>query len=86
MADQPEFISATFIETPDGDLIAPSQIASVKYWPPYKGESECRAQIMTVNGSVWELYRGQSEQEAKAARDAMIAKIKAALTIPSIHT
>lgn len=80
-----DFAPAQFIETPDGDLIAPSHIASVRYWPPYKGESEHRAQLMTVNGGLWELYRGPSEQEAIAARDDMKAKIKAAIEFPATH-
>lgn len=78
----PTFTPAMFIETPDGDLIKPEQIESVRHWPPYKGEKEHRTQLRTVQGGIWELYRGNSEQEAVAVRDEMKAKILAAISGP----
>lgn len=80
---EPTFTPAMFIETPDGDWIAPSQIASVRHWPPYRGELEHRTQLRTIDGGLWELYRGASEQEAVAVRDEMKARIQAAIVAPS---
>lgn len=84
MSKEPEYIPPKFIETPDGDLIAPSHVASVRYWPPSGPVTSPhhRAQLETVKGAIWELYRGPSEQAAKAARDAMKAKIEAAFAPP----
>jgi len=77
-----DFKPAKFIETPDGDLVDPEQIASVRHWPPYKGETEHRIQLRMIEGGIWELYRGDSEQEAVACRDEMKARIKAAMQPP----
>jgi hypothetical protein len=85
MSKEPEYIPAKFIETPHGDLIAPSHVASVRYWPPsgHVTNPDHRTQLETIKGAIWELYRGPSEQAAKAARDAMKAKIDAALSPPA---
>jgi hypothetical protein len=78
------FTPAMFIETRDGDLIKPERIESVRHWPPYKGEKDHRTQLRTVEGGIWELYRGESEQEAVAIRDEMKAKILAAILHPEV--
>ena len=73
--------SARFIQTPDGDLIAPSHVASVKYWPG-KDATEAfpatdhRVILRTTEGGYWDLYRGQSKDEAIAVRDGMIGKLR----------
>lgn len=79
---EPTFTPGMFVETRDGDIIRPECIESVRHWPPYRGGKEHRTQIRTVEGGIWELYRGESEQEAVAIRDEMKAKIRAMFTPP----
>lgn len=76
-----EFRPAEFIETTQGDLVAASQIGSLRHWPGLNGCPH-RVNLTTKNGGTWELYRGSSEKEALAVRDAMKAKINTAVTPP----
>ena len=78
------FTPAKFIETPDGDFIAPDQISDVRYWPATSYTKDHRAQLCTVKGAVLELYRGPSADEAIAARDKVKAMIRAAIEFPKM--
>lgn len=70
-------MESKFIETDDGDLIAIHHISSIKYWPPRgKDETEHRVTLRTTEGGLWDLYRGQSKEEAIAIRDGMIGKLR----------
>lgn len=75
-----------YVETPAGDLIAVASIASVRHWPPsglsLTTRAEHRVQLETDRGAIWELYRGPSEENAIAVRDAMKARIREAIAPP----
>ena len=81
MTKQADYQPPKFIETPTGDLIAPSQIAAIRYWPPSQ-YSKPRVTLTSITGAVWELYDGQSEKEAIAIRDDMKARVAAAIEYP----
>lgn len=70
-----EPIPPQFIEI-DGDLISPSHIASVKYWPAKSDESDHRVILRTTEGGLWDLYRGPSKEAAIEVRDALVLKLR----------
>jgi len=84
MTKQTEYQPPKFIETPTGDLIAPSQVAAVRYWPPSQ-YTKPRVTLSATSGMIWELYDGLSEKEAIAIRDDMKKRVIAAIEQPVMH-